>query len=206
MAQQLGTTIFAMKSFLPGVERRSAVVLGAGSAGLFFVHHLKRVGFETVILAEPLADRRLTATKLGADHVVDPFATSPGDLARELTSGIGCDLVIEAAGTREARRDAIDTVAARGRVGLFGYAEAPGEEPFPFADTWRKALTLVASANTQLEPGLASFKEAVDLIATKVVPVDHLLEDDVFPLSDVQQAFTTAQERRSNKVRVGLRS
>lgn len=200
MAQQLGTVVFALRRFWPQSAGRSVTVLGAGSAGQFFVQLLKRQGFEIVVVSDPIPARRETVRMLGADHVVDPTVVSVAEVSDEVTKGRGPDLVIEAAGTELARRQAVECAAQQGRVGLFGYAERPGTEQFPYAEAWRKSLGMVLSANTQLEPGLASFREAVRLITHGEIPVSHLTANQPWPLHKIQDGFAVAREYRVNKV------
>ena len=200
MAQQLGTVVFAMKRFCPGPGGESATVVGAGSAGLFFLQLLKLRGFRTVVVSDPVPARRDIALELGADHVVDPTTTSVDEVSRDVTGGRGPDVVIEAAGTELARQQAVACAKQDGRVGFFGYAERPTMESFPYAQAWRKALDMVASVNTQLEPGTLSFKEAVRLISTGEVPVKHLIAAEPLPLSRVQDGFDAAREYRTPKV------
>lgn len=200
MAQQLGTVVYAMKRFWPRPAGRSAVVVGAGSAGLFFLQVLKASGFETVVVSDPVRARRDTATALGADHVVDPSTTPTAEATGELTDGAGADLVIEAAGTESARRHAVAVARDQGRVGFFGYAEHPEVEAFPYAEAWRKSLEMVTSANTQLEPGVSSFREAVRMITTGELSVKHLMSAPRWPLDHIQDGFEAARDHRVNKV------
>ena len=71
LAQQLGTTVFAMKKFLPLATPAPtlAVVIGAGSAGLFFLQQLRARGVE-VIISDLNRDRLEVAKRLGAAQTV----------------------------------------------------------------------------------------------------------------------------------------
>jgi threonine dehydrogenase-like Zn-dependent dehydrogenase len=56
MAQQLGTTVYAMRRFWPETVAGpaaglTAAICGAGSAGLFFAQLTRRAGFSTVVIA-----------------------------------------------------------------------------------------------------------------------------------------------------------
>ena len=76
-------------------------------------------------------------------------------------------------------------------------------EPFPFAPAWRKMLTLIGCVYAQREPGLPSFRTAVDLIAAGAVRVDPLLSAPALPLEDLEAAFEHA--RTCPKEKVALR-
>ncbi len=66
LAQQLGTVVYAMKRFwpwsAPGVDAGTAVVLGAGSVGLFFTRLCRLAGFSSVITCD-LHEHRLAAAR-----------------------------------------------------------------------------------------------------------------------------------------------
>lgn len=160
LAQQLGTVLCALRRFWPHAEPgRCAVVLGAGPAGLFFVQRLRALGFSTVVVADPIPGRRARALALGADVAVDPGEVGEG----------AADLVIEAAGRDAARAAAADLVADGGRIGLFGLPERRAAVAFPLHTLFARRATLVAGAGAQEEPGLRSFREAIELLACDAI-------------------------------------
>jgi L-iditol 2-dehydrogenase len=198
MAQQLGTVIFSIKRYLRDAPIGTALVLGAGPAGLFFTQLLRRKGVE-VTVSEPHANRRTIAETLGA-RTVDPRQISPLELVLESTGGAGVDLVVEAAGTPETRALAVEAARTDGVLGLFGYP-AYGAEPFRLDMVWRKALRIEAVTGTQREPGLSSFREAIELISTEAIEVDYLL-GSCFPLAQVASAFEAARTQQTVKVQL----
>lgn len=116
LAEPLSTVVNgAMRAHaFPG---ESAVVLGAGPAGLMFTALFAAAGAH-VITVEPAAARARIARELGAEETLDP---RDGDVVAqilELTDGIGADIAVDAVGSE------LPTVlrAARpaGRVVLFG--------------------------------------------------------------------------------------
>lgn len=177
MAQQLGTTVFAAKKFCqqPGT---TAAVIGAGSAGLFFLQLLRARGYETVLLSEPSAGRLAVAESLGAVPVHVP-AQSLVQAVLDMTAGRGADLVIETAGLDACRAQAVDAVRRGGTVGCFGYPERAGLAPFPVQAAFRKAVSVLWTSGAQAEPGLSSFHEAVRLIDQAAVDVEFCLRHTV---------------------------
>jgi L-iditol 2-dehydrogenase len=204
LAQQLGTTVFAMKKFLPVATPPPAlaVVIGAGSAGLFFLQQLRTRGVE-VIISDLNRDRLGVAKRLGAIQTVLEPDESVIEVARALTGGAGVDLVIEAAGYDATRAAAVEAVRARGSVGFFGYPQLRGLAPFPVERSFRKELSMEWSNNTQAEPGLASFRTAVDLIQAGAIEVDHCLEV-MYALEDATAAVAVAQAQGNGAAKIGI--
>ena len=100
MAQQLGTVIFACRR-LPSLEGRVAVVIGQGSAGLFWDAMLRRKGLSKVIALEPQQARLDAGRDFGATHSINPVRTDPLQAVAEANGGQWADLVVEACGEVE---------------------------------------------------------------------------------------------------------
>lgn len=177
MAQQLGTTVFATKRFCrePGT---TAAIIGAGSAGLFFLQVLRARGYEQVLVSEPHAARRAVAEGLGAVPVRVP-SESLVDAVLHATRGRGADLVVETAGLDACRAQAVEAVRRGGTVGCFGYPERVGVAPFPVHAAFRKAASVLWTSGAQAEPNLSSFHEAVRLIDRGAVDADFCLRRTV---------------------------
>ena len=152
-----------------------ATIIGSGSAGLFFLQHLRRVGFEQIAIVDLEPGRLELARSLGADIVVDANDGSILDATMEASGGEGADLVVEAAGYDATRALAIECVRKWGRVGFFGYPERPGLVPFPFERAYRKAVQINHIIDTSLEEGLRSYNEALRAIADGTVDVGYCL-------------------------------
>lgn len=203
MAQQLGTTVFALHKFWPhSVPPQVAVVQGAGSAGTFFEQQLLAQGVGTVIVSEPLEHRRAIALDLGATAAVAP--EDLGAAVLDLSDGLGADLVIEAAGFDVAREQAVGVVKYAGTIGCFGFPERGGLSPFPVYDCFRKALDVRWSVGAQIEPGIPAFREAMRMIARGVVRVDYCI-GEIYPLERVADALAAAREYAGVKSTVTLR-
>jgi L-iditol 2-dehydrogenase len=206
LAQQLGTTIYAMRKFWPSpdgmAERRVATVVGAGSAGLFFVQQLRQVGFERIVVSDLDPERLAMARELGADVVVHAPRESVIDATMDVSGGVGADLAIEAAGYDDCRAECVEAVRSRGRVGCFGYPQRQGLAPFPVETAFRKAPTVEFFVGTQHEPGLRSFREAVAAIHDGRIEVGYCLRPR-FPLERVADAFALA-EARTGAIKVAI--
>jgi threonine dehydrogenase-like Zn-dependent dehydrogenase len=116
LAEPLSTVANGVKlaNAFPG---ETAVVLGAGPAGLMFTALFAAAG-AYVITVEPAAPRAQLARELGAAETLDP---RNGDVTRqiqELTEGVGADIAVDAVGSQLST--VLSAVRPAGRVVLFG--------------------------------------------------------------------------------------
>lgn len=209
MAQQLGTTVYAMRRFWPEAvvgpaAGLTAAICGAGSAGLFFAQLTRRAGFATVVIADKAPSRLRIAKEFGADVVVDVTERPFVDAVLEATGGTGADLVIEAVGYDETRIQCLRAVRQRGRIGHFGFPEKPnGPTTWDYNEAWAKQPSIEHNHSTQTEPGLTAFREAIELIHTGAVDVSPFVEP-VYELEHAQEAFEAARTQQGGKIALNL--
>lgn len=127
-----------LKSPLPGDV---AVVVGGGPVGLFTVQMLRLAGAREVVVVEPRERRRGLATELGATHTATPADVL--ELVRELTGGIGADVVYDCVGNESALRSAADLTRPGGTIVLVG--AATGQVTVAPLSWLSKELTITAS-------------------------------------------------------------
>ena len=83
----------------------------------------RALGAFRLVAVDPSPSRLEVAHALGAEPVVNPRETSLRDAIREFTRGRGADVVIDAAGTTETRRDAVGIARPGGEVVWIGLHE-----------------------------------------------------------------------------------
>ena len=99
-----------------------AVVQGAGPIGLFTLQWVKAGGAAELIVVEPNPMRREMAQTLGATHTTTPEAA--GELVKELTQGLGSDIVYECVGRPQTIQSAVDLARRGGSMCLIGLADS----------------------------------------------------------------------------------
>jgi L-iditol 2-dehydrogenase len=97
----------------------TVVVLGGGPIGCLHIAVAHARGAK-VILSEPSAERREMAAPFQPDAVIDPFKEDVIVRVRELTGGLGADIVVCANPIAATQTQAIEMVRKGGRVVLFG--------------------------------------------------------------------------------------
>ncbi|MFD8115543.1 zinc-dependent alcohol dehydrogenase family protein [Streptomyces microflavus] len=104
-----------------GVTKGSTVaVVGDGAVGLCGVLAAKRLGAERVIALGRHSARTDIARRFGATDVVAERGEAALAAVRELTRGEGAHSVIEAVGTEQSMRTALDIVRDGGAIGYVG--------------------------------------------------------------------------------------
>ena len=124
--EPIALTVRTLDQVRPRVGDTVAII-GPGSIGMFHLQAFKSAGAAQVIVIglERDARRFEIAKQLGADHIVNGSREDTVERVRDLTNGLGVDIVVETANHPSTVPLAIDLAAARGRVVLFGlYPEA----------------------------------------------------------------------------------
>jgi len=117
-------------------------VVGGGPIGLLIAAIAGASGARTLILSEPRAFRRRLGERLGVDRAVDPTAEDLGALARELSDGLGFDVVFEAVGHPRTVEQAISLAAPGGTVVIAGVADRDELASFRPQELFFKELTI----------------------------------------------------------------
>jgi len=145
----------------------TVAVIGAGAIGLLLAQLARLSGATRVILSDPLAARRSIAESLGFVEVIDPRADS--SLGKELLRD-GADVVLEAVGSKETTKQAIDWAAAGATVLWFGVTPPGVMTPVEANTIFQKELTI---RGARINPH--THARALALLASGAVEVDPLI-------------------------------
>ena len=203
MAQQLGTVIYAAKRLPATLEGQSCVVIGQGSAGLFWDFQLKSLGAEKIFSVEPLSWRRELGLSYGVDHAIDVTGAEAVNAVNDMTGGIGADLVVEAVGSTETLSEAFHFVRDEGSVVLFGLPESEDPVPFDYSQMFKSRANAFTVLGSQDEVGLKSYAEAVHLISRGKIDVAPIISHRV-NITEIDRAFEVARERVDGAVKIGV--
>jgi (R,R)-butanediol dehydrogenase/meso-butanediol dehydrogenase/diacetyl reductase len=174
------------------------LVLGAGPIGALTIAALRAKGIDDVRCAEPSPRRRELATAVGATRALDPAdlvvpsIAEPGHIVDDAV-----DLVLECSGKARAMEAGLAQLVRGGTLVLVG----AGIEP-PRFDPNRILLNELVVTGS-FEYSADGFPQALELLASGTLPVDHLLEPDDVPLDGLLDAMRDlAEGRRAGKVLV----
>ena len=117
------TAIHAVKKAAPvlGAGTR-AVVIGAGGLGHIGIQCLKAYTPAEIIVIDPNDNALALAGELGADHTIKVDGTHV-DKVKEITDGVGAEVIIDFVGERGAVADGIAMVRNGGFHYVIGYGE-----------------------------------------------------------------------------------
>jgi L-iditol 2-dehydrogenase len=174
------------------------MITGDGPIGLLSLLVARLSSPKCVVMTGVIPERLQVAEKLGAVGLNVKRDNVPNRL-RELTNGLGPDVIIECSGSPDSIADALGWVRSTGRIVLIGVTGGGKRVPISTDDFVVKDLAVRGSAgNTQ-----ASWHHAIALLATGLVDVSPLITHR-FELSQWQQAFDLVRSKDSGVLKALL--
>lgn len=198
-AQQLGTVFYAAQHMF-NVVNKNVVVIGQGSAGLWWNFVLKRMGARRVIAVDLQAHRLMVSPTYGATHTIHNAEISALSQLTELLDGDLADVVVEAAGEPESINLAIDLVKLYGELFIFGVPRSH-VMPFHIWEFFRKSPTMKTMVGALTDPGHSCTRMALDLIARGEADVGPMMTHR-FPFEQVQEAYDLQYARDEGAVKI----
>jgi threonine dehydrogenase-like Zn-dependent dehydrogenase len=158
----------------------TVAVIGCGTVGLGAIAAASRT--DAKVIGIDLDDRKLElARTAGAQHAIHSGKQVLHEALQELTGGHGPDVVIEAVGTPETFRAAVEEVAYTGRVVYMGWAK----EPITYETKLfiLKELDILGSRNS-----LNEFPQVIEMLQSGQFPVEATISATV-PLAKAGEAL-----------------
>jgi len=177
---------------------QTAVVMGAGCIGLVSMMALKAEGVSRVYVVDVMEKRLEKALELGADGVINGKAEDAVEAVRKLTGGMGCDLVIETAGTEITSRQAVHMTKKGATIVLVGYSKT-GEITLPMSLALDKELTFKTVFRYR-----HIYPMAIDAVAAGRVNLKGIVTD-IFDFDDIQNAMDKSVTDKANIVKAVVR-
>ncbi len=114
---------FAIGGIRDGQVRLGDKVLisGLGAIGLMAAQAAKLAGASFVAVTDPIEKRRNAALENGADIAFDPVKEDFGLILRDMTGGVGMDVVIETSGNYRAVEQGLRAAAYGGNFAMVGW-------------------------------------------------------------------------------------
>lgn len=200
---QVAIAIEPLACAIHGVERADIklgdriVITGAGTIGLFMLQVALLKHPRLIMVSDPDEHRLKIAKKLGAQVTINPQKEDAVKKVKDLTQGLGPDIVLEASGNPRAVEQSIDMLRRRGRLMEFGvFAEKVNIDFSIISDV--KELEIIGG-----HLGAYTYPLAIKYLARGLVKTDQIITHN-FPLKDWRKAIETSEKRLNNAIKVTM--
>lgn len=176
----------------------TVAVFGCGGVGLGAIAASAFRG-ATTIAVDVVEDKLQAARAAGAAHGINTLREDLHTRLAELSRGHGPDVIIEAIGSPQTFRSAVEEVAFTGRVVYIGYAK----EPVSYDSRWfvQKELDILGSRNALPE----DFRAVIRMLEERRFPVNDAISS-VVSLDNAPEALRAWSDdpSRFKKILVNL--
>jgi len=103
---------------------RTVVIYGAGTIGIFMAASFYLTGARHIIMIDVIEERLTLSKEFGVTHTINASFNSPGDRVeeiKELTDGLGADIVVEACGVPQVITEAVELLRRGGKLFEMGH-------------------------------------------------------------------------------------
>jgi L-iditol 2-dehydrogenase len=177
-------------------ENGTALVVGAGMIGLLTLQALRVAGCSAVYVIDIDESRLKLAQELGATAAINAKSADPGAELRRLTNSRGMDVAMEAVGSTQTIKTAVENVRKGGTVVLIGNIAPTAEIP----------LQVVVSRQLRLQGSAASageYPRCIEMLSKGEINLKPLISM-VAQLEEGPQWFERLHSRQSDLMKVIL--
>jgi len=172
----------------------TVVVVGAGPMGLLVLLGAQAAGASRLVITGLGVDRdRLkVAASLGA-HTILADESDPAKIVRDLTRGLGADVVFECAGHPTGVPQALNLVRKGGRIGVLGMGS--GESSFNTAMLSQREIEMVGIR--AYDPKV--WHRSYDVLASGKVPLEKVITHRL-PLEEAARGLELMKSKEGLKI------
>lgn len=156
---------------------QTAAVVGAGPIGLLTVLMLKAAGAREIFLIDIVSERLSLGERIGATRAINSSAENAYDAIRAATSGLGVDVVFEAAGVQPTLDLALTLIRKGGELVILSIFSSP-----PQVNTGLLMVHEIRITSTIIYRD--NFPEVVGLLASRAIDVRPLITARI-PLDEI---------------------
>ncbi|MHA1631344.1 MAG: zinc-dependent alcohol dehydrogenase [Candidatus Freyarchaeota archaeon] len=175
------------------------LVIGDGPLGLLNAQVSKASGASTVILSGHHDYRLEIAKKVGVDYTLNSSRESPSleETVKDLTDGLGADVVIVAVASTEAVREALRFVREGGKICLFGdFRDVPQPNlSLDLKRILRDDVQLIGSWGCSTE----NYRVAFNMVKSGLVKVKEMITHR-YPMEKFKEALQTFFSKECMKI------
>ncbi|KAL5338322.1 chaperonin 10-like protein [Aspergillus crustosus] len=172
------------------------LIVGGGPLGLCILQILKLRGAKFTIVAELMGTRKQAAQDFGATHILDPREVDIPETVRELTDGIGADVVFDTAGVEKALDGAIGACRVHGTI--VNVAVWEKRPHIRVNEMMYHEVKYIGAALYDEE----SFKSVIEAIAKGQLKPEGMISDKIGLGDVVEKGFKTLLEDRDKHCKI----
>lgn len=175
LMEPLGVAVHCAMEF--PVAAKKVVICGCGPIGCMGVAVARILGAAQIIAIEINEKRAQMALDMGADSVVNPAKENVVEKVRELSGGLGADVVLDFSGNAGAVAAALEYVKPEGCISAAGVGQGPLNLPYEYFIT--KGVTLKGIAGREIprtwERMKGLFAAGLDIspVITHILPLEE---------------------------------
>lgn len=200
---QLATFVEPLGTVLHGMDKlhiaagKTVVVIGAGTMGL--LNALVARSYGAHVIVSELQEKQLKRAQEAGFVTIDAKKHDPIKQVKQLTNGVGADIVIGAVGLTQAYTQAFEML--RKQNGKFlnfaaGYPEP--EYTIKPNEVHYRQIQIIGTMGGNIK----DFIKAGKFLTQDLVDVDKCLEHQLFGLKDINQAYEAAAQVETYRVTV----
>ncbi len=191
-----GSAFYAIDAMGGYIAGDTVAIVGPGPIGLALAQASKALGADKVILTGTRQGRLELGKKMGADYTVNvKEGQDPVAVVRDLTGGLGADVVFDAAGTSDSLDTALNLVRPGGAIVMVAFYKKP------VTVNINRAVVRNVHLYTVRGEGRRNVRRALSLSAQNKIDLKPLITHH-FPLREINRAFDTFTQRIDNAIKV----
>ncbi|MCM3160781.1 zinc-binding dehydrogenase [Metabacillus litoralis] len=159
----------------------NVVIFGAGPIGVLIGIIAKKAGAARIIISD-ISDYRLDVAQSYGFHTVDARKNDIADISKEITNGVGADVVFEVAGNQHTANQMIDAIRTQGEIVVVSVYKKPPE--INLAKMHFRELSLTTTRCFSAE----DFQKAILMMAEGNIDVSKLISHKL-PLDQFEKGF-----------------
>jgi L-iditol 2-dehydrogenase len=195
IAEPVSGSLHAVERANPRLGSFVAIV-GCGTIGVLAMQHCLNKGAE-VLIADPAEFKLKVAEKLGVHHTLNPEKADLKARVRELTGGIGADVVIEAVGYPETLASTVGLVRRGGTILLIGWS-GNKTDAFDLTSVTLDELTVLGTLGFCWD-----HKAALKLLSSGKVTVKPIISHRL-PLERVEEGIRMLQSHAEGVWKIAI--
>ncbi len=177
-------------------EGDTVLIMGAGPAGCMHMELSRLNGAKKIIVSELMSSRLELAKRFNPDRLVNPREEDLERAIMEETDGLGPNVILVCAPSKEAQQQAIGLLAPRGRANFFGGLPKDDCIITIDANTIHYKELFITGASSSKPKGN---RKALEVIGAGKVDVEKFITHR-FPLSYINKGFEAIESRKAIKV------